>query len=107
MKQYGRKPYPPSSPLKIDLRKAYETLEWAFIKDMLISLNFPTHFINIVMTCISTAQFSLILNGSPTPLFKAKRGIRQGDPMSPLIFVICMEYLSRLLKVSREHVNFK
>ena len=92
--------------LKIDLRKAYDTLEWTFIKDMLIFLNFPSHFINIFMTCISTTQFSLILNGSPMPLFKSKRGIRQGDPMSPLIFVICMEYLSRLLKTDEDHVNF-
>ena len=55
VKQYGRKHYPPSSLLKIDLRKAYDTLEWDFIKDMLISFNFPSNFINIVMTCISTA----------------------------------------------------
>ena len=107
VKQHGRKHYPPSILLKIDLRKAYDTLEWDFIKDMLISLNFPSHIINIVMTCISTAEFSFILNGSPMPLFKSKRGIRQGDPMSPLIFVICMEYLSRLLKVARDHVNFR
>ena len=74
---------------------------------MLISLNFPSHFIHIVMTCISTTQFSLILNGSPTPLFKSKRGVRQGNPMSPLIFVICMKYLCRLLKAAGDHVNFK
>ena len=107
LKQYGRKHCPLSSLLKIDLRKAYDTLKWDFIKDMLISLNFPSHFIKIVMICICTTQFSLILNGSPMPLFKSKRGIRQGDPMSPLIFVICMEYLSKLLKVVGDHVNFR
>ena len=94
--------------LKIDLRKAYNTLEWAFIKDMLIPLNFPSHFINIVMTCISTTQSSLILNGSPMPLFKSKRGIKQGDHISHLIFLICMEYLSRLLiKAAGDHVDFR
>ena len=107
VKQYGRKHFPPSILLKINLRKANDTLKWEFIKDMLISLNFPSHFINIVMACISSAQFSLILNESSMPLFRSKRGIRQGDPMSPLIFVICIEYLSRLLKVAGDHENFR
>ena len=55
VKKYGGKHCPPNSLLTIDLRKAYDTLEWDFIKDMLLALNFPSHFIKVVMICISTA----------------------------------------------------
>ena len=69
----------------------------------MVALNFPTYFINIVMACISSTNYTLMINGSPTPSFQTKRGLRQGDPLSPLLFVIGMEYLSRYLK-SIEHM---
>ena len=96
----------PSCLLKMDLSKAYDTLNWDFLKDMMIGLNFPRRFIKIVMSCVTSTQYSLMINGSPMESFKAKRGVRQGNPMSPLLFVIGMEYLSRILKVVRETEGF-
>ena len=98
VKHYTTKNYAPNCLMKIDLCKAFDSLNWQFIKEMLIVLNFPHKFIKIIMTCITSISYVLLINGSPTPVFKVRRGIRQGDPLLSLLFVICMEYLSRLLK---------
>ena len=89
------------------MRKAYDTVDQLFIRDKLVVLNFPQHFIKIVMTCISTTQYSLLVNGNLSTVLKAKRGLRQGDPLSPLLFVIGMEYLSRSLHLLDHNPEFQ
>ena len=96
VKQYGKKHRPPRSLLKIDLRKAYDMLDSEFYKG---------HVGGTEFSCVSFAQFLLILNGYPMPLFKSKRGIRLGHPMSHAIFVLCMEYFSRMLKTASNLFN--
>lgn len=73
---------------------------------MLGALNFPPCFISWVMTCITNTRYSLNINGGIFGFFCGKKGFRQGDPLSPLIFVICMEYLSRIMRYVGRQPSF-
>ena len=94
-KTKGRRGY---MALKIDLEKAYDKLEWSFIKDMLIRFNLPRKLIDLIMSCISSVSTSLLFNGGALEPFLPTRGIRQGDPLSPYIFIMCMDYLGKLIQ---------
>ncbi|XP_050238237.1 uncharacterized protein LOC126687724 [Mercurialis annua] len=83
---------------KIDLRKAYDSVQWNCIKEVLLGLNFPDEFIKWIMMCMRTPSDSIMINGKPEGFFKGVKGIRRGDPMSPLLFVVVMEYLSTCLE---------
>ncbi|XP_057958536.1 uncharacterized protein LOC131151298 [Malania oleifera] len=107
VRKYGRKWISPRCKLKVDLRKAYDTISWKFLEGMLEKLNFPSIMINWIMQCVTTTSFSISFNGGYHGFFKGRRGIRQGDPLSPLLFVLCLEYLSRLLMSLEEKDEFK
>lgn len=95
---YGRKRTASRCMIMVDLRKAYDTIDWKFLCDVLRGLGFPEQFVNWIFECISTTTFSVSINGILKGFFPGKRGIRQGDPMSPMLFTICLEYFSRLVK---------
>ncbi|KAL0444910.1 UNVERIFIED_CONTAM: LINE-1 reverse transcriptase [Sesamum latifolium] len=88
---------PPRCALKVDLRKAYDTIEWDFLRAVVILLGFPKKFIVWIVECVTTPSFWVCLNGSPHGYFRGARGLRQGDPMSPYLFVLVMEVLTLLL----------
>uniref|UniRef100_A0A803LHK0 CCHC-type domain-containing protein n=1 Tax=Chenopodium quinoa TaxID=63459 RepID=A0A803LHK0_CHEQI len=84
--------------LKIDLSKAFDCLEWSFIKDTLLSINLPSNIVNLIISCICNPRISLLWNGEVTESFSPSRGIRQGDPLSPYIFVLCLDRLSCMIQ---------
>ncbi|XP_048493650.1 uncharacterized protein LOC125494124 [Beta vulgaris subsp. vulgaris] len=88
--------------IKIDLTKAFDSLEWAFIRETLLGFKFPVKLVNIIMSVITSPSISVLWNGEITNDFLPTRGIRQGDPLSPYIFVLCMERHSQLI---HEKVN--
>ncbi|XP_074283047.1 uncharacterized protein LOC141607595 [Silene latifolia] len=82
-------------------------IEWSFIDQMLVALQFPKKFRMLVMVCVTTPTFSLNLNGATFGFFHGRRGLRQGDFISPLLFTICMEYLSRVLEFATQKWEFR
>lgn len=83
--------------LKIDLEKAFDRLEWGFIKHILVFFNFPRDWIEFIMSCITTSSLSVLVIEERLNYFLPSRRIRQGDPLSPYIFILCMEYLACLI----------
>lgn len=79
--------------LKIDMCKAYDRVNWNFLKAVLLSMNFSNTWINWVMECVNTVQFTLHLNGSPTEPFYPSRGFRQGGPIYLCMFLFCANIL--------------
>lgn len=84
--------------VKSDMSKAYDRVEWDFIILVLRKLGFHEVWINLVMQCITTVSYSYLINDSVYGKITPYRGIRQGDPVSPYIFILCGEVLSGLCK---------
>ena len=96
-----------SMAVKTDMSKAYDRLEWEFISLVLHQLGFHPRLVEMVMQCISTVTYSFLINGSPRGMVSPSRGIRQGDPLSPYIFILCSEVLSGLCNIAQEEGSLK
>jgi len=83
--------------MKIDISKAFDSLQWSFLINALSAMNFPGEFIHWISRCITTTSFSVQVNGELAGYFRSARGIRQGCALSPYLFVISMEVLSKML----------
>ena len=83
--------------IKVDLAKAYDRLKWPFIHKVLKAFNVPHMLIDLIMGCISSTSISILFNGGKLNSFKPSRGLRQGDPLSPYLFILCMEFLGFLI----------
>ncbi|GMJ14282.1 hypothetical protein HRI_005097400 [Hibiscus trionum] len=94
MKKGGR----PGIVFKADFRKAYDTVDWHFLLFSIKMMGFGEKWLSWIQFCISSANISILVNGLPTPSFSIQRGLRQGCPLSPILFNIVAEVLSEVLK---------
>lgn len=83
--------------LKIDIKKVFDTMKWDFLLLVLECLGFKQHFRDLVSSILHSARLSIFVNGRLEVFFPCSRGVRQGDPLSPLLFAIGEEVLARMM----------
>jgi Reverse transcriptase (RNA-dependent DNA polymerase) len=83
--------------LKVDFEKAYDNVNWNFIREMLIRRGFGNKWVTWIMNLLHGAQTYININGIPTQFFQCKRGLRQGDPLSPFLFYLVTDTLCQIM----------
>lgn len=101
-KHSGKKGY---MALKIYMSKAYDKVEWNFLACILSFMGFSFKWSKLIMKCVSIATFLVLIKCAPTRNLKPSRGLKQGDPLSPYLFIMCAESFSALLSRSLENHN--
>lgn len=90
----GRKGY---IAIKFDMSKTYDWVEWKFLEGIMRKMGFANGWVKVLITCVTTPTYSVLVNGIPTGKIIPTRGLWQGDPLSPYLLMLCSKGLSSLL----------
>ena len=91
--------------LKLDVSKAYDKMEWNFLRQIMLKLGFPRVWVDKVMSCVSSTSFSILINGKPFGMINPTRGLQQGDLLSPYLFLLCAKGFTSLLQKAKLEGN--
>ena len=83
--------------VKLDMSKTYDKVEWGFLEAVMKQMGFGERWIALIMMCVRTVRYSILVNGNPCGIITPSRGIRQGGPISPYLFLLCAEALSAMI----------
>ena len=86
-----------SMALKLDISKDYNRVKWSFVECLLKKMGFHGKWVDLMMECITAVSYSIMINGEPSHTIHLSRGLRQGDPLSPYLFLLCTKGLHGLL----------
>ena len=84
--------------IKTDISKAYDRVEWSFLNKAMKAMGFSEEWCVLIMSCVTSVRYQVLINGAPFGKITPTRGLRQGDPLSPYLFVVCTEVLAQMLK---------
>eukprot|EP00253_Pinus_taeda_P014407 PITA_14407 len=93
--------------MQLDIAKAYDKVNWVYLRKMLIAFGFDHNWVRWVMGLVTSSRFFILVNGTPLEIFSPSRGLREGDPLSPFPFIIMMEGLGRAIKQVKSSEKIK